>query len=307
MAGSIFIGSGNTNKVFSDYSFVVSGKENGATGGFSGVIGGKYNNVTGAYSVIIGGLQNKCVYSNNCTILSGSYNKIESNCNYSLAGIRANIITGSCNAISIGFGTCNVGTNTIAFGTNALANTANSIAIGNAATNTNTGTSGICIGASTCNTGTNGIAIGVGANSTAAESVSIGHGVSNAITNSIALGTNSARFLQLDNLSNLPPTITQITSNSTAVTLNHFAGKITMFGTLAANTAATFTFNNTRIASTSVILLTARAISTTGDKPCCVGTTAIFANFCQITIFNTDTANATTAAPTIHFTILYPQ
>jgi hypothetical protein len=51
-------------------------------------------------------------------------------------------------------------------------------------------------------------------------------------------------------------TVTQATSKSTAVTLNKSAGRITMNGAaLAANTAVSFTLNNTFISSNDIIIL----------------------------------------------------
>lgn len=49
--------------------------------------------------------------------------------------------------------------------------------------------------------------------------------------------------------------VTQATSTSTAVTLNSYAGVITMFaGSITANNSVSFTLNNTSITSTSIVV-----------------------------------------------------
>lgn len=50
-------------------------------------------------------------------------------------------------------------------------------------------------------------------------------------------------------------TVTQNTSNTSAVTLNKVCGKITMFGPVTGGTSFLFTFNNTTIAANDVVLL----------------------------------------------------
>jgi hypothetical protein len=51
-------------------------------------------------------------------------------------------------------------------------------------------------------------------------------------------------------------TVTQLTSKSTAVTLNKSAGRITMSGVeLAANTAVSFTLNNSLISANDVLVV----------------------------------------------------
>lgn len=60
-------------------------------------------------------------------------------------------------------------------------------------------------------------------------------------------------------------TVTQATSKSTAVTLNKAAGAITMNGAaLAANTAVSFTLNNSLISSNDVLVVNVSAGGTAG-------------------------------------------
>ena len=60
-------------------------------------------------------------------------------------------------------------------------------------------------------------------------------------------------------------TVTQATSKSTAVTLNKSAGAITMNGAaLAANTAVSFTLNNSFISSNDVLIVNVSAGGTAG-------------------------------------------
>ena len=60
-------------------------------------------------------------------------------------------------------------------------------------------------------------------------------------------------------------TVTQATDKSTAVTLNKSAGRITMNGAaLAANTAVSFTLNNSLISSNDVLVVNVSAGGTAG-------------------------------------------
>ena len=60
-------------------------------------------------------------------------------------------------------------------------------------------------------------------------------------------------------------TVTQATSKSTAVTLNKSAGRITMNGAeLAANTAVSFTMNNSLISANDTIIVNVSGGATTG-------------------------------------------
>ena len=60
-------------------------------------------------------------------------------------------------------------------------------------------------------------------------------------------------------------TVTQATDKSTAVTLNKSAGRITMNGAaLAANTAVSFTLNNSFISSNDALIVNVSAGGTTG-------------------------------------------
>lgn len=103
--------------------------------------------------------------------------------------------------------------------------------------------------------------------------------------------------------------VTQGTSLATAVTLNGTIGKITLFGVLAAdgsaNSAASFTVNNTSVSSSSVILVTAIGSSATADTTrnaiTCDIESIAHGSF-VVHISNNDAA-ATAAAPVIQFLI----
>jgi hypothetical protein len=60
-------------------------------------------------------------------------------------------------------------------------------------------------------------------------------------------------------------TVTQLTSKTTAVTLNKVTGKITMHNSaLGANASAYFTFNNTAISASDVLVITASNVPSNG-------------------------------------------
>lgn len=100
--------------------------------------------------------------------------------------------------------------------------------------------------------------------------------------------------------------VAQGTSNSTAVTSNSTHGTITMFGSLAASTAATFTFTNNKIKTTSHIYLTPIGKSLVTFIPLMVTLTATpSAGSCAIAVYNIDAANAI-SAPGVNFLILNP-
>lgn len=79
--------------------------------------------------------------------------------------------------------------------------------------------------------------------------------------------------------------VTQITSKSTAVTLNKPCGTITMHNAALANaTAVAFTLNNTVIAATDVVNVSIKSGATTLTY--LVGVQATAAGSCSIVVFN---------------------
>jgi len=119
-------------------------------------------------------------------------------------------------------------------------------------------------------------------------------------------GTTATSWALLEGGSAVPGTVTQLTSNTTGVTVNASQGLVTMFGTLAAGSVARFTVTNSRVQATSVIEATAQAVSSTGGFPTVVGIMAVGTGTFDVIAYNTDPSNATTAAPIIHFNVLFP-
>ena len=103
--------------------------------------------------------------------------------------------------------------------------------------------------------------------------------------------------------------VTQLTSRTTAVTLNKTCGQITMFaGTLAGHEADEFTLNNTSISSTDTVVVSIAsgcAAATRKYYTCTV--TSVSTNSCTISVGNNDnsTIPATgTDAPVISFAVI---
>jgi len=141
------------------------------------------------------------------------------------------------------------------------------------------GTAGIALGGTTVASGNRSLALGYGANATAASAVAEGYGavasaaraiavgfgntasaadasivggntLTNALATSVMLAAGSSKLLHLCAPSNIP----QLTSNNTAVELNSPVGTITMFDDVNGG-AAQFTFTNSYIKATSLIML----------------------------------------------------
>ena len=79
--------------------------------------------------------------------------------------------------------------------------------------------------------------------------------------------------------------VTQLTSKSTAVTLNKSAGQITMNGaSLGATTNVTFTLNNNLISANDIVILNIAAGATAGSYNCWVS--GVSAGSVSITVRN---------------------
>ena len=100
-------------------------------------------------------------------------------------------------------------------------------------------------------------------------------------------------------------TVTQATDKSTAVTLNKSAGRITMNNAaLAANTAVSFTFNNSFFSSNDILILNVAAGATAGAY--LVYVTAETAGSCTITVVNR-TAGSLSEAVVLNFALIHCQ
>ncbi len=97
--------------------------------------------------------------------------------------------------------------------------------------------------------------------------------------------------------------VTQATNRTTAVTLNKACGQITTQSTsLAAQTSAAFTVNNSVVAIGDVIALSIQSGPTGGKTIATV--TAVAAGSFQINLFNTDASVADTGAAIINFAVI---
>ena len=97
--------------------------------------------------------------------------------------------------------------------------------------------------------------------------------------------------------------VTQLTSKSTAVTLNKSAGQITMnSASLAATTNVTFTFNNSLITSKDVIIVNVTGVGSGSDYNCWIAN--MTAGSATITLRNT-TGGALAEAVIINFAIIH--
>jgi hypothetical protein len=98
-------------------------------------------------------------------------------------------------------------------------------------------------------------------------------------------------------------TVTQLTSKSTAVTLNKPAGQITMNNAaLAGNTAVSFTLNNSYISSNDILILAVAGNATTGAYTAYV--TNIASGTTGITLRNL-TAGSLSEAVILNFALIH--
>jgi len=89
-------------------------------------------------------------------------------------------------------------------------------------------------------------------------------GTIGAVTPATVVGTTVYATTELGYTAAAQGTVTQLTSKSTAVTLNTSAGRITMNNaSLATSTNATFTLNNSTISANDAIILTISGGQTT--------------------------------------------
>jgi len=89
-------------------------------------------------------------------------------------------------------------------------------------------------------------------------------GTIGAVTPATVVGTTVYATTELGYTAAAQGTVTQLTSKSTAVTLNTSAGRITMNNaSLATSTTATFTLNNSTISANDAVILTISGGQTT--------------------------------------------
>ena len=92
-------------------------------------------------------------------------------------------------------------------------------------------------------------------------------------------------------------TVTQITSRTTAVTLNKICGSITMFSAAGSATAATFTVNNSTVAATDTIDICTKSSTNLYN----LLITAVGAGSFNVTFFTT--GGTATDAPVLNFSV----
>jgi hypothetical protein len=92
--------------------------------------------------------------------------------------------------------------------------------------------------------------------------------------------------------------VTQGTSRTTGVTINAYAGAITMFSAAGSATAATFTVTNANVRATDTIILSVKS----GTNLYEVFVTAVAAGSFNITFFTT--GGTATDAPVINFAVV---
>jgi len=101
--------------------------------------------------------------------------------------------------------------------------------------------------------------------------------------------------------------VTQLTSKSTAVTLNKPAGRITLNGAaLAGNTAVSFTMNNTFISNNDILILNVSAGSVADATTYTTYTSSLGAGTAVITLRNL-TGTSQSEAVILNFALIHCQ
>jgi hypothetical protein len=93
--------------------------------------------------------------------------------------------------------------------------------------------------------------------------------------------------------------ITQITSRTTGVTINSYAGAITLFTAAGSATPASFTVTNSKVNATDTIVLSVKSSTTNLYE---VFVTAVAAGSFQVTFFTT--GGTTSDAPVINYAVV---
>jgi hypothetical protein len=96
---------------------------------------------------------------------------------------------------------------------------------------------------------------------------------------------------------------TQITSKSTAVTLDKICGTITMHNASLGNkTAVAFTLNNATIAANDTVVVSIKSGGTAGAYLVSVG--AVAAGSCSITLYNAQNSSSLSEAVVLNFAVI---
>jgi trimeric autotransporter adhesin len=295
-------------------------KANSCPGGGCVTVGNGATTVSSVNAVAIGTSANTVGNWNGIAIGTGSHS----------GGANGGPPDGS---IAIGVGATTTYLNSIAIGTGAVAGVANqeAVAIGpyvsagnfhgmsfgisitnsgvgalslGLRANNPSGTSYNCISIGTDATtgfGSNSVALGYSASATGSDATTIGSLISNAVSTSAIIGGGGSIYARFENA----VSVAQLTSLTTT-TINHVAqGKIVLFSALGAGTATRFTVTNNRVKASSVISATVEAVGGTGGLPSTVGIMSVGAGSFDMIVYNGD-AGATTAAPIVHFKIMFP-
>lgn len=93
--------------------------------------------------------------------------------------------------------------------------------------------------------------------------------------------------------------VTQGTSRTTGVTINSYAGAVTLFAAAGSATAASFTVTNSKVRATDTIVLSVKSSTTNLYE---VFVTAVGAGSFQITFFTT--GGTTSDSPVINFAVV---
>jgi hypothetical protein len=93
--------------------------------------------------------------------------------------------------------------------------------------------------------------------------------------------------------------ITQITSRATGVTINSYAGAITLFAAAGSATPASFTVTNSKVRATDTIVLSVQSSTTNLYE---VFVTAVAAGSFQVTFFTT--GGTTSDSPVINYAVV---
>ena len=104
-------------------------------------------------------------------------------------------------------------------------------------------------------------------------------------------------------------TVTQLTSRTTAVTLNKICGEITLVaGTIAGHEADEFTLNNTSISSTDTVVVSIKSGCTAATRKYYTArVTSVSTNACTISVGNIDNGTIPTAGtdtPVLSFAVI---
>jgi len=278
--GTGSIATGNTtvaigaDAVVSGNSSIAIGQSSSATGSTSIAVGPNALAVS-VNNVVVG--RNAFIDGPNATgsiaIGSGSSQALAAQVS---AGVSGGIAIGPVSDVVTDYG--------IAIGNGAFANGVGSIAIG---------------GANAAVTG-DGARVGVVGGAGAAGAIAIGTGYVNTVASTFGAGNAAGQFCLFSAKGTATVTAGTATVNATS-------GRITLAAALGITTGVSFTFSNTFLTATSVLIMTVQGQSSQVDTARPAITVdfedPIGAGTCTVHVFNGSNA-ATSTAPVIHFLIM---